>query len=453
MERSAVGSVTPTGEERIPPCADDHPRAGPRRVQAPPSLPALVTESMLDAALVIGSDDGLVVYANPAAENAFGYGRGELLGRPAESLRLFRGGRGCPPPEQISEALLKRGGWRGEMCNLRADGTTFWSDLRITTIDDPEGGRLLVAVHRRIPRAVGDEPAATGAADFEQTFELAPIGMALVGLDGRLERVNQTLCEITSYSAEALLASTLRDITHPEDLDADAADLERLLAGEIRTYQIEKRYFNARGHVVWVLIANSIVRDARGRPAHFITQIQDISDRKLSERRLRNLADNDPLTGLRNRRLFEDDLRQQVVRSQRYGEQAALLLIDLDGFKELNDTCGHQAGDELLRAIARALRQRLRASDLIARIGGDEFAVLLPHVDRAQTAAVARELSAAIAECAVEAGRGGAELTASVGSAHIDREAVSAGTVLFEADRAMYAAKRERREASEQGTD
>jgi diguanylate cyclase (GGDEF)-like protein len=170
----------------------------------------------------------------------------------------------------------------------------------------------------------------------------------------------------------------------------------------------------------------------------------DVSERKRFERELRERADRDPLTGLRNRRRFEDDLHQQLGRSQRYGEQAALLMIDLDGFKRLNDTRGHQAGDELLRAVAAALRERLRATDLIARIGGDEFAVLLPHVDLRRAASVAGEVATAIGDCSAPVGAGSARVTASVGTAFIDRNAVSADAVLEQADQAMYANKHAR---------
>jgi diguanylate cyclase (GGDEF)-like protein/PAS domain S-box-containing protein len=268
--------------------------------------------------------------------------------------------------------------------------------------------------------------------------------MALIGLDGRFLRVNPAFSEITGYAPEELLEKAVRDITHPDDVEADSERIARLLAGETRSSQIEKRYIDARGHVVWALVARSLVRDDQGNPQHFIAQVMDVSERKLFELKLRDRADRDPLTGLRNRRRFEDDLHQQLGRSQRYGEQAALLMIDLDGFKRLNDTRGHQAGDELLRAVAAALKERLRATDVIARIGGDEFAVLLPHVDRRRAASVAGEIAAAIGACSALVGDGSANVTASVGTAFIDRNAGSADAVLAQADQAMYANKHAR---------
>lgn len=123
---------------------------------------------------------------------------------------------------------------------------------------------------------------------FRLAIDDAPIGVALVALDGRWLRVNQALCDIVGYSAEEMLERSFQDITHPDDVDADLAYIRRLLAGEIKTNQIEKRYFHARGHVVWIQLNVSIARDDRGNPLYFITQIQDITGRKATEERIRS---------------------------------------------------------------------------------------------------------------------------------------------------------------------
>jgi diguanylate cyclase (GGDEF)-like protein len=184
------------------------------------------------------------------------------------------------------------------------------------------------------------------------------------------------------------------------------------------------------------------VRDPEGAPLQLIAQLQDISQRKQLEEDLRHLADHDPLTGLRNRRLFEHDLKLQVARSQRYGEQAALMVIHLDYFKRLNDEHGHVIADETLRAVARGLSRRLRQSDLLARLGGDEFAVLLPHADGEGAAVVADGLARVIRACGVDVGDDVLHPAASIGFALIDHGSESAEQVLAEAGRAMYTAKR-----------
>lgn len=126
----------------------------------------------------------------------------------------------------------------------------------------------------------------SGDSLFQNAFEHAAIGMALVAPDGKWLRVNRSICDITGYSERELLQRTFQDITHPDDLDLDLANVRKMLAGEIDSYQMEKRYYHKNGAIVWVLLSVSLVRDEEGRPRFFIGQIQDITSRKESERQL-----------------------------------------------------------------------------------------------------------------------------------------------------------------------
>ncbi len=160
---------------------------------------------------------------------------------------------------------------------------------------------------------------------FASAFANAPIGMALVDVDGRWLQVNDALCYITGYPEVELKATTLDEITHPDDVGLGADDLKRLLAGQIPSYQVEKRYRHAWGHYVWVLLTVSVVRDVQGGTIHLIKQVQDISERKERARQLEYLVDHDFLTGLYNRRWFERELAREVERGSRYGTQEPCL--------------------------------------------------------------------------------------------------------------------------------
>jgi diguanylate cyclase (GGDEF)-like protein/PAS domain S-box-containing protein len=273
---------------------------------------------------------------------------------------------------------------------------------------------------------------------FSTAFSAAPIGMALVDLDGGWLRVNRALCDLVGYAEADLMPLTFQDITHPDDLDADLSLLNDTAAGKRGGYQMQKRYLHADGRVIWAQLSVSLVSDEAGKPLHFISQIQDVTERRRLEGRLQQLADHDPLTGLLNRRRLEEELGHQLARCGRHGESAALMIMDLDGFKAVNDTYGHATGDVVLRDVAAALASRSRGSDTLARVGGDEFAAILVGVDDEQAHSVAAGLAGAAAAGGADHG-----VTASVGVAALMPEDTVDGA-LARADRAMYAAKRAR---------
>lgn len=212
----------------------------------------------------------------------------------------------------------------------------------------------------------------------ERSFADAPIGIALVGLDGRWLRVNRALCELLGRSEEELYAISFQDVTHPADLDEDLALGAEILSGRRSSFQVEKRYIRADGTVVWAALSVALVRHADGTPRWFVSHVEDITPRKLVEAELRHRARHDPLTGLLNRRGMTEEIERFIVDGHAPGEPAALLLVDLDGFKRVNDRLGHDVGDRHLRAVADALRAAVRATDLCGRMGGDEFVVLMP---------------------------------------------------------------------------
>jgi diguanylate cyclase (GGDEF)-like protein/PAS domain S-box-containing protein len=280
---------------------------------------------------------------------------------------------------------------------------------------------------------------------FESIFKHTLIGMALVLLDGRWLKVNRTLCEIVGYSEEELLTKAFQDIAHPDDLETHLGHLERLLSGEIQSYLTDTSISRKEKHLVWVQLSVSLVRDGAGNPVHFVFQLQDLTEHKAVERRLSHLAYHDPLTGLSNRILFQEQLDGALARVNRRGEHLAVLYLDLDGFKEVNDALGHEVGDDLLIAVAKRLETFSRTGeDAIARLGGDEFCILIEGVANTNEALqVARRLSKSMREPFTINGRRIYSISASIGIVvKAPTESKSVRQLVREADAAMYQAKR-----------
>ena len=303
--------------------------------------------------------------------------------------------------------------------------------------DSREDARL---AHDETERAL--ESARFSEERFRNAVEHAPIGMALVGLDGRWLKVNSALCALTGYSERSLLERTFQDITHPEDIDADVRNVRDLVSGAITSYEMEKRYINACGQIVWVLLSVSLVTDKDGQPLHFIAQILDITDRKRADAKVRYLADHDALTGLWNRRRFEEAIHAELLRGKRYGHIAALLVIDLDRFKRINDVHGHRAGDEALRHAVRAMNRRVRSTDTVGRLGGDEFAILMPHLPAEKAGRVAKSLGVAIQAVPLAFAGHKIRVAASVGATSLPLDGLdTVDQAMLRADADMYVAK------------
>jgi diguanylate cyclase (GGDEF)-like protein/PAS domain S-box-containing protein len=270
---------------------------------------------------------------------------------------------------------------------------------------------------------------------LDVAFELAPIGMALFDTQGRYVRVNDSLCRLLLRSREELLGRRDQEFTHPDDRQSDVDAAWRILRGELTSWQTEKRFLTPDGRTVWVIANLVFLRDDEGRPLSWLGQFQDITARRSREDVLGHIATHDDLTEIANRRALIAKLHDSLALARRYQQSGAVLILDLDGFKEVNDRAGHQAGDALLVQTARALRKRLRLTDFLARMGGDEFAVVLPHADSDAARVVAQELLLAVGD--VDA----AELSFSCGIALYSPETPGVENVIGRADRAMYTAK------------
>ncbi|HYF26569.1 MAG TPA: EAL domain-containing protein, partial [Baekduia sp.] len=273
-------------------------------------------------------------------------------------------------------------------------------------------------------------------------FEDAPIGMLLTDLDGRVQQANDAFAELVGRAPDELPGSDWVTFLHPQEAGDDVVAAADLLTGRTDVHVREARLRHRSGDTVWVSLHVTVVRGADDRPLSFLAQVQDVTERRRFEGRLQHMADHDPLTGLLNRRRFEEELDRQVAHVRRYGDSGALLVLDLDHFKLVNDTLGHTIGDEVIAAVADLLRRRLRQTDLIARLGGDEFAVLLPQATAEEAARVADALVTEVRSAAmVVRGVRNRRVTASLGVAMFERPVEAGEEVLVNADLAMYDAK------------
>src|SRR5579875_2672525 len=226
---------------------------------------------------------------------------------------------------------------------------------------------------------------------WRAAFEAAPVGIAKVDLAGRLEEVNPALCALLGEPRSALCGRRLSALVYPDDLPVLHGPGHPGRSGR-RLARAELRLIGAGGRLRWCELASVLVRDGRGRPDHVLVHVVDITRHKRSQAQLRDLATRDPLTGLANRRWFELQLSRHARACLEDGPRGAVVVIDLDNFKAVNDTLGHHAGDRLVIEAAVTFRRHLRDEDLLARLGGDEFAVLLRDGGARAAETVARKL-------------------------------------------------------------
>jgi diguanylate cyclase (GGDEF)-like protein/PAS domain S-box-containing protein len=285
-------------------------------------------------------------------------------------------------------------------------------------------------------------------------FEAAPLAMGKVSTEGRFVAVNGALSRLLGEPEKAIIGRRVSAFVYPDDL----AETGPGRAAPGRRGRREVRLLCAGGRLRWCELATSLIRGQDGRPEYVLVSAVDITRHKRSQAALRDLATRDPLSGLANRRSFDMELARHLRSCAEEGPRGALLVVDLDNFKQVNDSLGHQAGDRLVVEVAVTLRRHLRDDDVVARLGGDEFAVILREGDRRAAEAVARKLVLAVRDEVAAPSAGG--VTVSVGVAPFEDRPGAPGNLgpveslapvelagwcrhfLAAADEAMYQVKR-----------
>jgi len=421
-----------------------------RTWQAALELAAIVDSS--DDAILSKGIDGTIRSWNRAAERLYGYTAEEAVGRSISML---------VPPEHAGEEhqILARisAGERVEHFEterLRSDGSRVTVSLSVSPMRDPAGevvGASIIArdvTERVAADAVRRELELTQR--FRAAFINAPLGMALVSVRpetfGRLLDTNAALRRMTGYGERDLVATSLQSLAHPDDHEGLMEAARAVMAGEVGTCEREVRLMHAAGQPLWTALTASLMQTPDGRPLHLLALVQDITERKRFEGQLQYLADHDAMTGLFNRRRFEQELERQLAYAGRYGKKTGVAVLDIDNFKYANDTFGHKVGDDVIAAVARVLREHLRKTDLLGRLGGDEFGIVLPETDfELVTSIIEHTLDKIRTEVGVE-GRG-TRFTASAGVVLVSGDAeLTSEELLVAADIAMYEAKQSGRD-------
>jgi diguanylate cyclase (GGDEF)-like protein/PAS domain S-box-containing protein len=318
-----------------------------------------------------------------------------------------------------------------------------WSDLVIVLVVAVVVGQRYESMRSTAARSAMVGSIALDDQRFRLAFEDNMGAMAVVGLDGRVLRVNDALEEFLERPREQIVGTSMMDFTHPDDLDKSRELNRRLDSGEADQVRIIKRYVRGDGSIAIAEVSKSVAKDEFDRPLFAITSIRDITDQQVLTDQLAHQALHDSLTGLANRTLLSDRMDHSLERLRRRGGLVALFLLDLDNFKEVNDTLGHLVGDSLLSAIASRLERMVRVSDTVSRFGGDEFVYFAEDVvDLNDVHTIAARLQAVFTEPFILSG-------------HVLRQGVSIGVVVCgsqeersgddmfrDADIAMYEAKR-----------
>jgi diguanylate cyclase (GGDEF)-like protein/PAS domain S-box-containing protein len=386
---------------------------------------------------------GNFTHVNGAWERCLGWTREELTSRPfIEFVHPDDRAR-----TQAEAALIVDGEQTVDFTNRYATKDGGWRWIEWSTRLDPEHQAIHAAARDVTGRREADEARREAEERFRRAFDDSATGMAVVGVAGEnrdlVLQANECLARILGCTAEELVGTrALTAQVDPSHAPALARGMEDLLRGADRVHRGEYRVARHDGQRIWLDMTASLVRDADAQPLYRLVQVLDVTERKAAEERLRYLADHDPLSGVYNRRRFEQELQRELAHGGGRARRAILLLLDVDRFKAINDTFGHATGDAVIARLGDALRNRLRSADVVARLGGDEFAAILRRTDMGAARDVARDLQVVVAQqLSAVVGEGHGPVTLSAGLVPIDDDAVTADELLSRADRALYAAK------------
>ena len=403
--------------------------------------------------------NGTVTTFSAGAEQLLGYTADEVVGKratlflDADELAAAAAELGVEDRDEAPDGLtalaaLARADAAGRTWTyVRKDGERRFVRLVVTELQDADGsttGFLGVGIDATAEVRTAQQLLRANERS-ERLFEDAPHGVAVLGTDGRIRRVNAALRGILRAEPGQLEGREFASLAPRGEAELDK-HLRRLLDGDQTLVSSDGTVRDLSGQDIAVSLTSTVLHTEPGPGASqeedlVLVTVVDMSERRRYEERLAHLADHDVLTGLANRRRFDQELAKHLEHCRRYGPNGAVLLLDLDNFKQVNDTLGHGAGDELLITIAGLLRREVRSTDLVARLGGDEFAILLGFGDLEAAEAVASKVVERISEYSATLDGMRRRVTASVGVVTFLAASRHGVDILALADMTMYDAK------------
>ncbi|MCY9667043.1 EAL domain-containing protein [Paenibacillus alginolyticus] len=386
--------------------------------------------------IMITDSGGVILSVNPAFTTTTGYTEEEVAG---QTPRILYSGKQKPEFYiHMWATIHETGGWKGEIWNRKKNGELYLEWLTISAVRDKRG---------KISNYVGIFMDITERKKSEKklqlharVFETASEGIMITDTKGTILSVNPAFSETTGFTEAEALGRTPR-MLHSGVQDAEFYIQMWASIHEKGSWQGEVWNKRKNGEIYPEWLTINTVRNENGKISNYVGVFTDITERKLSEENLKYLAHYDVLTGLPNRFLFHDRLSHAIAQANRQGHWAALMFIDLDHFKLINDTLGHAVGDQLLQNASKRLESCVRTSDTVSRLGGDEFTVILPHIDETEDALlVAQKI---LEELALPFLIAEQELfiTASIGISIYPFNGADSETLIKQADSAMYRAK------------
>ncbi len=393
------------------------------------------------------SPDGTVTFLNEFAESFFGCSSEEAAGNSVEELFSRKGARNPGKYlRELAEGILASASeyYQTESEHVRNDGSrswVLWSNKALRNSDGVLSEILSVGIditnRKKIEKALAESHYF-----LQNIIDSLPLPIYFQSPEKRLKLVNNAFEFMAGATKDELLDSSLTSI-FPDDADGVILNMDNaLLRGKADTMlQQETSLRYPDGSLRQVIFNKAFIRDSSGRLSGQVGAVMDITDRKRMEEELREMATTDGLTKLTNWRHFMELARRELDRARRYQVPVSLLMLDVDRFKSVNDRFGHDAGDKALTALADIGRESLRDVDVFARIGGEEFSVLLPETDLNGAMEAAERLRLAVEQTAISTDQAKLYLTISVGVAQADMQKPDLDTLMKQADTSLYKAK------------